>query len=172
MDYTELHQSCLPYKYVHWSHSFNRHSSPINRCNNLIQTHAITIASYKRIADSSVGQALKMAEEVILLDILGSSFGMRIALKSKGLNVNTRKRTCLIRVLCFSRWTQFIKWFLFWSTMENPSVNLWSSFNTLTRFGNLSFPICCPLILVIFHMQGLGWFCWQKGKLQFTLFQK
>ncbi|KAJ6992736.1 hypothetical protein NC653_015973 [Populus alba x Populus x berolinensis] len=27
--------------------------------------------------------------------------------------------------------------------MENPSVNLWSSFNTLTRFGN-SFPDLFP----------------------------
>ncbi|KAJ6992737.1 hypothetical protein NC653_015974 [Populus alba x Populus x berolinensis] len=66
------------------------HSCPINRCTNLIQTHTITIASYKRIADSSVGQALKMAEEVILLDILEPW-------KRKGLDMNTRKRTCLIR---------------------------------------------------------------------------
>lgn len=95
MDYTELHQSCLPNIYMHWSHSFNRHSSPINRCTNLIQTHTIIIASYKRIADSSVGQALNMAEEVILLDILGSSFGMRITLEEKGIEYEYKEENML-----------------------------------------------------------------------------
>lgn len=95
MDYTELHQSCLPCIYMHWSHSFNRHSSPLNRCTNLIQTRTIIIASYKRIADSSVGQALKMAEEVILLDILGSSFGMRIALEEKGIEYEYKEENML-----------------------------------------------------------------------------
>jgi glutathione S-transferase len=48
-----------------------------------------------RIADSSVGQALKMAEEVILLDILGSSSGMRITLEEKGIEYEYKEENML-----------------------------------------------------------------------------
>ncbi|KAJ6699691.1 GLUTATHIONE S-TRANSFERASE GST SUPERFAMILY GST DOMAIN CONTAINING [Salix purpurea] len=55
------------------------------------------LINYKRIADSSVGQALKMAEEVILLYILVSSYGMRvrIALEEKGIESEYQEKNMI-----------------------------------------------------------------------------
>lgn len=73
----------------------------------------------------------------------------------KGSNTNTGKKILITRALCSLHPILFIRRSLFWSTTENPSLNLSSSSNTSMRHGE-EHRRWCPKILTVGRVPCFG----------------
>jgi glutathione S-transferase len=88
-----------------------------------------------------------MAEEVILLDILGSSFGMRITLEEKGIEYEYKEESMLDKSPMLLQMNLVHKMVPVLIHNGKPICESLVILQYINEVWKLSFPICCPLIL-------------------------